>query len=213
MMASMLHIGLTGGIASGKTTACAYLQKQYGVAVVDADAITHRLLQHGQPECDQVLAAFGDAMATAAGDVDRAKLGELVFRDKAARQRLENILHPAILREIQFELGKLEAQGDTTVIVAAPLLLELGLEDLFPLVILLLVDTEMQKKRLLEQRKISAKEAKRRIQAQMDNRTRQNIKNCIKVFNNGTLKELYQRLDEVWQEIANRRVAKLPNPR
>jgi dephospho-CoA kinase len=118
----MLKIGLTGGIGSGKTRV-ADLLAAHGAAIVDADAIAHALTAPGGPGIDPLRAAFGDEMIDAHGALDRARMRELVFRDRSAKARLEAILHPMIRTHI--DAAAAQANGLYLVFVV-PLLVESG---------------------------------------------------------------------------------------
>ncbi|MFU8837104.1 MAG: dephospho-CoA kinase [Thiohalomonadaceae bacterium] len=118
----MLRVGLTGGIGSGKSTACAYFQAE-GVPVVDTDQIARQLLQPGQPLLSQVLKVFGPEYQNEQGKLNRAALREKVFGSPAQLARLEGLLHPAIRQSVHQQLQTLQA---AYVIIAIPLLVEKG---------------------------------------------------------------------------------------
>ena len=119
----MLKIGLTGGIGSGKS-AVSRLFRQYAIPVIDSDEIAYQLTAAGQPALRQIAGCFGDTVLAANGTLDRRALASLVFADKRQRQRLEAILHPLIIGEMQ---QRLKCLTDPYVILAIPLLVESGL--------------------------------------------------------------------------------------
>ena len=119
----MILIGLTGNIAVGKTTVCAIL-RQLGAQIIDADQLVHRLLVKGQPVYQQVVAAFGDGVLAPSGDIERARLGRIVFADPAVLKQLEAITHPAVDVLVQQEIA---ASTANVVVVDAVKLIESGL--------------------------------------------------------------------------------------
>ena len=122
----MLRIGLTGGIASGKSTVCGMLQDK-GCAIVDADKVAHELLLKGQPCFSRVVAAFGVEILDSAGEIDRKKLGAIVFEHPPSLESLEAIVHPEVVRQIVAKLDIMEKeQLHTKVVVDASLMIESG---------------------------------------------------------------------------------------
>lgn len=122
----MLVVGLTGGIGSGKTTA-ARLFAELGVPVIDTDQIARELVEPGQPALEEVVASFGPEVLTREGDLDRARMRQLVFQDPDQRRRLEAILHPRVRETVQQRVRDLDAPY---CVVAIPLLIETGQRDL-----------------------------------------------------------------------------------
>src|SRR6266567_2629463 len=125
----MLRLGLTGGIASGKSAVAAML-REMGFAVLDADSLAHKLIEPGQPAYDEVVHDFGQAVLAAGGRVDRAKLSTVVFADRAKLDRLNAIVHPRVAEVIfsQFEVWRRAGVRDA-VFVEAALLIERGLSE------------------------------------------------------------------------------------
>jgi dephospho-CoA kinase len=162
----MLRIGLTGGIASGKSTVDRMLRDRDQM-VFDADAIAHELLEPGQPTYDAVVHVFGDGILGADGAIDRGKLGTIVFADSAKRAILNGILHPRI-REISEDwFTRLDGPGGPSVAFEdAALILEAGLRKYFDRVVVCWCRPEQQVERLKE-RGLSLDQAARRIAAQM----------------------------------------------
>ena len=118
----MLKIGLTGGIGSGKSTACAYFH-QLGVPIIDTDHIAHHLLEKGQPLLQTLCQHFGDGILNDAGELDRAAMRQRVFSDPQGLARLEELLHPRIREQVQQQLQQLNSPY---AIIAIPLLVEKG---------------------------------------------------------------------------------------
>src|SRR5215472_9845865 len=123
----MLRLGLTGGIASGKSAVAAML-REMGFAVLDADSLAHRLIEPGQPAYEEVLREFGPSIADARGKVDRAKLAALVFDDRAKLDRLNAIVHPRVAEVVLRQFDEWARQGARdAAFVEAALLIESGI--------------------------------------------------------------------------------------
>jgi dephospho-CoA kinase len=162
----MLRVGLTGGIATGKTTVASML-RELEVPVLNADPLGHELLEPGQPAFDEVLAAFGNEILDADGKVNRAKLGSVVFADERKRARLNQILHPRILKLVQKWFAALdEPEGPEFAVVEAALIVEAGYHQSLDKLLVCWCAPEQQIERL-KQRDLSLEQAKQRIAAQM----------------------------------------------
>src|SRR5574341_705038 len=161
----MLVVGLTGGIATGKSTVAAMFAA-HGAAVVDADRIAHSLQEPGQACYRQIVVAFGKEILDSAGRIDRRRLGELVFADVAARRRLEGIMHPAIREACQAEIQGAEATGRRVCLVDAALILEAGQGHRYQKIVLVSAPEGIQIARLVQGRGLTMAEARRRLQAQ-----------------------------------------------
>jgi len=157
------RIGLTGGIASGKSTAGRLLAAR-GLPVLDADAIAREALAPGSPGAHAVLARYGEQVRAAANAIDRAALGRIVFADEAERQWLEQLVHPLVRAHFAVELERL---ADAPVVVLMiPLLFEAGLEELCSEVWLVDCDEHQQLARLMARDPLSAADAQARLAAQ-----------------------------------------------
>ncbi len=161
----MLVVGLTGGIATGKSTVAAMFAAR-GAAVVDADRIAHALQEPGQPCHRAIVEAFGREILDGAGRIDRRRLGARVFADAAARQRLERIMHPAIRRACEREIRAAEASGSRLCIVDAALILETGQRERFDRIVVVSAPEEVQVERLVRTRGLSPAEARERLASQ-----------------------------------------------
>ena len=144
----MKVIGLTGGIASGKSTASAYL-RELGAVIVDADAISRASTRRGGAAFEAVCAAFGDILG-ADGEIDRRKLGGIVFADEDARRKLNSIVHPAVMAESRAQIENARASGVKVCILDVPLLFETGMEKLCDETWLIYVPREEQIRRMAE---------------------------------------------------------------
>jgi dephospho-CoA kinase len=189
----MLRVGLTGGIASGKTTVDRMLRDR-DYMVFDADAIAHELLEPGQPTYDTVLREFGVGILTTGGAIDRGKLGAIVFADPAKRAILNGILHPRI-RDISEEwFVRLDGpSGPTIAFEDAALILEVGLRKFFDRVVVCWCSPEQQIERLKE-RGLSLEEAQSRIAAQMPIDEKRRLADDV-IDCSGSIEETERQLD------------------
>src|SRR3954471_22091626 len=157
------RIGLTGGIASGKSTVARVLE-ELGAVVIDADALAREVVGRGTPGLAAVVEEFGPALLTADGDLDRPAMGRLVFSDEAARRRLEAIVHPLVFERIV----ELEQQAPPAALVVhdIPLLAENGRGGDFDAVLVVDAPTELQVERMTKHRGWTEEDARSRIAAQ-----------------------------------------------
>lgn len=158
----MLKVGLTGGIACGKSTVAETLRAK-GVTVIDADQIARYLVQPGQQALTEIIASFGDAYLLPSGELDRKALGSKVFSDKSALERLESITHPLIKQEILDQIERVEIQKNEQVdylLVDIPLLIEKGYVKLFDKILVVDCSPEQQLERVLLRDNMSVEKAK-----------------------------------------------------
>lgn len=192
-----LRVGLTGGIASGKSTVSALLA-ELGAVVIDADALAREVVATGTPGLAQVVAEFGDEVLTEEGDLDRAKVAEIVFSDEAARRRLEAIVHPLVFERI-VELESAAAPG-SVVVHDIPLLVESGRADTFDAVLVVDVPVDVQIDRMVRDRGMTQEEAQARVSAQSGREERRAIATHL-IDNSGSLDDLRDRVQEVWNDL------------
>ncbi len=165
--AGLIVAGLTGGIASGKSTVAAMLA-QTGVRIIDADRIARDVVAPGREAFQAVCVHFGEAVLQPDGQLDRARLGAMVFNDPRARQDLERIVHPFVFQQISADLKQLAAaQPGAVVILDIPLLIESGWHTALPFIVLVHVPEALQLSRLIRRDGLSAADARSRIRAQM----------------------------------------------
>ncbi|HEV2426170.1 MAG TPA: dephospho-CoA kinase [Terriglobia bacterium] len=163
----MPSFGLTGGIASGKSTVAAMF-RDLGAKIIDADRLGHELLRAGSAVHAQIVDRFGRAILDAAGEINRASLGEIVFADPARRAALNAIIHPAIMARRRELLAEYHAGNPAAVVISdAALIYEAHIESRFLKVIVTWCRPEQQLERLLAKGTLSRKQAEQRIQAQM----------------------------------------------
>jgi dephospho-CoA kinase len=193
-----LIIGLTGNIATGKSTVLAYL-RQKGAHIIDADKLTHQAMLPDGPAYAAIVAAFGPDVVAANGAIDRGALGRIVFADPAALRRLEEIVHPAVFALAQAELAQTDAP--VVVVEAIKLLEAQRLLTLCQEVWVVTADFDVQMRRLRQNRGMSEAEAQQRIAAQSPQADK--VKQATRVIaNNGSTEALYAQLDAIWNELA-----------
>jgi dephospho-CoA kinase len=189
----MLKVALTGGIGSGKSTVADFLD-ELGAYVIDSDQLARDVVERGTPGYEAVLAAFGDGILTD-GEIDRAKLAEIVFKDAAARATLESIIHPLVRDAAEKMVKSLPA--DAVVINQIPLLVETDGAKRFDFVITVSADEDIRRRRLIE-RGMKEYEITKRLAAQVNDAARETIAHSV-VRNNGSIDELHQVVEELWR--------------
>ena len=193
----MKVIGLTGGIASGKSTASAYL-RELGAVIVDADAISRASTRRGGAAFEAVCVAFGDILG-ADGEIDRRKLGGIVFADEDARRKLNSIVHPAVMAESRAQIENARASGVKVCILDVPLLFETGMEKLCDETWLIYVPREEQIRRMAERDGLDAVAAAARIDSQMP--LEEKLKRAdVAIDSSGTIEQTWEKLHRLWEE-------------
>jgi dephospho-CoA kinase len=192
-----MRVGLTGGIASGKSSV-ARLLVDLGAVLIDGDALAREVVARGTPGLAQVVEEFGDHLLTPDGDLDRAALGRIVFADEAARRRLEAITHPLIF--VRYAELEAAAPPGALVVHDIPLLAESGRADTFDEVIVVDAPPELQVERMMRDRGWTREEAESRIAAQASREDRLAIATYV-IENAGSLADLRERVEEVYAEL------------
>jgi len=196
----MLRVGLTGGIASGKSTVAAML-RELDCPVLDADTLGHELLEQGQETYDEVVREFGGEILDTHGNVDRGKLGHIIFADAAKRVRLNQILHPRILDVVRKWFAAQGHQGGPELaVVEAALIIEAGYNKELDRVIVCWCPAEQQLQRLGE-RGLTAEQAKLRIAAQMPMEEKRRLGNET-IDCSGSLEETERQVMEVVKRLS-----------
>jgi dephospho-CoA kinase len=194
-----IRVGLTGGIASGKSTVSAMLA-ELGAVIIDADALAREVVAKGTPGLDAVVAEFGEELLGPDGELDRAAMGRLVFADESARKRLEAIVHPLVFeRIVELEEG---AADDAIVVHDIPLLAESGRADTFDAVLVVDTPPEVQVERMVRDRGWTREEAESRIRAQVSRDDRLAIATHV-IENTGTREDLRERVAEVFADVVS----------
>ena len=189
----MLKVALTGGIGSGKS-AVAEMLEECGAIVLDSDQLAREVIERGSAGYEAVLAEFGDSILTD-GDIERAKLAELVFQDEALRKKLEGIIHPLVRDAAESVMRK--APLDSVVINQIPLLVETNGAKRFDYVITVSASEQTRRSRLLE-RGLKDYEITKRMQAQVDDAAREAISHTV-LKNEGSIDELQRTVEELWR--------------
>ena len=198
----MRVIGLTGGIASGKSTAARHLD-ELGASVIDADRLGHRVYEPGSTGFAAVVKAFGDEVVGADGAIDRGVLGGKVFGRPEQLRRLTDIVWPQIRAFAEREIADLaERDPGGVAVLEAAVLLEAGWEDLADEVWVVLVETETAIARLAERNALSREQALARIESQLSNAERR-ARADVSIENSGTLEELRAQLDREWRRLTS----------
>ena len=203
-------IGLTGNIATGKSLVARMLGS-LGAHVIDADALVHQLQRKGTLVWAGIVGVFGDGILRADGEIDRAKLGALVFSDPEALHRLESIVHPAVGAEIERQLANLEPPGQVVVIEAIKLI-EAGLHKRCDTLWVVTSRPEVQLKRLMRTRGLSEVDAQVRIAAQPPQSEKAALADVV-IENDTTVSDLRAQVERQWgrvQVAAHRQGASQP---
>ena len=193
----MRVIGLTGGIASGKSTVAKTLER-LGAVIIDADLLAREVVAPGEAAYHAIVAEFGEGILNPDRTINRLALGNLVFADPEARRRLEDITHPAIRRRAEQRLADLRRDGTQVVFYVAPLLIEAGAASRVDEVWVVYADRETQIRRLIERDKIGRNEALQRIEAQMPMEEKKKFGRIV-IDNQGTPEEMERRVREIWE--------------
>ncbi|MFZ0529989.1 MAG: dephospho-CoA kinase [Propionicimonas sp.] len=201
-------IGLTGGIASGKS-AVAELLAAHGAVVIDADLLARDVVEPGTLGLERVVQRFGRGVLLPDGRLDRAGLGAIVFADPSARRDLEAIIHPAVRARAAALTAS--APPGSVVVQMIPLLVETGQQGNFDLVLVVDVDPGTQRERLRRRDGLTEAEAEARLRAQATRAERLAAADVV-IDNDAGLSELADRVDRFWAEMVEARRAKDPGP-
>ena len=192
--------GLTGGIASGKSTVSA-LFKKWGALVIDADEISRGALEKDGPCFSDTVEAFGESILREDGEIDRRALGALVFSDESKRQRLNGIIHPYVEREIERRSAEAYAAEPARLILwDVPLLLESASGKKVDKILVVTAEEKLRISRICKRDKLSPAEAVKRIRSQMPETQKRLLADYV-IENNGSLKELKQQAREVYERL------------
>lgn len=197
-----LVVGLTGGIGSGKSTVTRMLQK-LGAVVVDADAIVHELQAAGSPLLDRIVEAFGPDVLAASGELDREALGQLVFRDEAARRRLNAIVHPAVGAEMARRIEQARKAGAPLVVADVPLLFETGRSGGFDAIVLVYCSEAQQIERQQLRDGTSRAAAEERLRSQLSIEEKRRLADHV-IDNSGSLEETERQVRRLYETLTCR---------
>lgn len=195
----MKVIGLAGGIGSGKSTVAKFLT-ELGAFIIDADEIGHAVLETDNEARQQVLAVFGQQIVAPDGLIDRKKLGQIVFKDREALSRLNQIMHPRIYKVVKTQLERYRRQGADVVVIEAPLLIEAGWATMVDEVWVTIAPEATIIGRLEEQTSLTRTEAMARIHSQLPANERVKHANTV-IDTDCSLYELKAKVGKLWQEL------------
>jgi len=196
----MLNVGLTGGIACGKSTVAKMFVKN-GAHLIDFDRLAHEMQEPGKPVWKEVVNHFGEEILQPDKKIDRIKLGNIVFADKGKLIELNNIVHPFVYQEWHVRLDKIGKQEKHAIVLSdIPLLFEGNMQHLFDLTILVLIAPEEQVSRLMTRNGVSEKEAGKRLKNQMPISEKIALADIV-IDNKGSIPETEKRVREVWREL------------
>ncbi len=193
-------VGLTGGIATGKSTAARRFARA-GLAVIDADQVARDVVRPGAPALAEIAAAFGPGVIRPDGSLDRDRLGRIVFADPGARARLNAIVHPRVHEEVEQRIAEARRRDpDGVVVYDVPLLFETGSEDRFDLVVVVYAPRGTQEARLMARDGLDRAEARRRIGSQLDIEEKRRRAHVV-LENTGTPADLEEQVDALVERI------------
>ena len=199
----MLNIGLTGGIASGKSTVAKLFQEK-GAYLIDFDVLVRSVEEPGAPAWKRIVENFGTEILSEDGTIDREKLGAIVFRDKEKLEKLNGIVHPLVFEEWERQIADIEKKNPNAIVISdIPLLIEVGKVDEVDLVVLVYISQEEQIRRLMERDGCNREDALVRIDSQMS--IDEKLWYSAFVVDNGSLlEETVEQVDDIWKRLLDR---------
>lgn len=195
-----MTLGITGSFGSGKTTV-ARMFKRLGASCIDADRVYHRLIKCKSPTYKKIVSAFGREILKSNKEIERKKLGKIVFSSGQNLKKICQLTHPAIIREIKDEITRWKrSKGRKVIVIDAPLLIEAGLIKMMDKLIVVKANKKNQIARSTKLRKFSRAQALRRIKAQAPLAEKLKLADYI-IDNNGTLKQTQKQVKDIWKGI------------
>ncbi|MDM5190264.1 dephospho-CoA kinase [Bacillus sp. DX4.1] len=191
-------IGLTGGIASGKSTV-SQMFRELHIPVIDADIIAREVVEQGKEAYKEIIKVFGEEILQADGELDRQKLGSIVFYNKEKRLQLNQIVHPAVRKEMNAQKDMYIREGMQAVVLDIPLLFESKLTTLVDQILLVSINPNTQLERLMKRNGFSEEEARARIDSQMPLAEKVKLANKV-IHNDGTIAETKVQLHNILME-------------
>jgi dephospho-CoA kinase len=200
----LILVGLTGGLASGKSTVAAMLARR-GAIVVDADELSRRAVAPGTPGLARIVETFGPEVLDTAGGLDRSAVAKIVFADEQKRRTLESIVHPEVFRLLGRVVDGYRAT-DAVVVFDAPLIVETGFDRACDFLIVVSAPDDAQIARVARTRGMSEEEARARIASQASPVEREGRAHIV-LRNEGTIEDLERRVEPLWEELRTRAAA------
>ncbi|MGM0920906.1 MAG: dephospho-CoA kinase [Bacillota bacterium] len=193
-----LAIGLTGGIASGKSTV-SNMFKDANIPVIDADVIAKQVVEAGEPAYHSVVETFGRSILKDDGAIDREKLGSIVFQNETERKKLNGIVHPAVRREMLKQKEDAERRNEPAVVLDIPLLFESNLAHMADVTVVVYVDPHVQLERLMNRNQLTKQEAEWRIQSQLPLKDKKDKADEV-IDNNGSLQSTKRQFEDLMKK-------------
>jgi dephospho-CoA kinase len=192
-------VGLTGGIASGKSTVAEILKRQ-GAAIINADVLAREVVEPDRQAWTEIVNTFGTAVLQPDRALDRQKLRAIIFDDPDARKKLESIIHPQVRALAEQRIREHAAAGYAVIVYEVPLLFEGNLQEWLRPVILVACDVDTQRNRLQSRDNLSAAQAQKHIDAQMSLEAKRRLADYV-IENNGSLEDLKRQVQAVLEKI------------
>ncbi|MEJ2038842.1 MAG: dephospho-CoA kinase [Desulfosarcinaceae bacterium] len=203
-------VGLTGGIASGKSTVCGFF-KEAGACILDADQMARQVVMPGEPAWREIVDLFGRQVLSVDGSLDRTKLGDIVFGDAGRRKALERIIHPRVRQAMDSATaGVAAARPEALIIQDVPLLLETGMHQGLAEIIVVHVPEEVQIERLVRRDGMGREQALRRIRAQMPLDQKRSLATIL-IDNSGSLERTREQVLRIFGCLAGRKGTESPD--
>lgn len=195
----ILRIAVTGSAGSGKSLVCQRF-KENGLVILDCDIIARQVVEPGKEAFQKIVELFGQKVVRKEGTLDRTTLRNVIINDVSLRQKMENILHPQIIKEMVFQMKKAEAEGEKAVVVEVPLLFELGMEKQFDITITVMAkDTDLIK-RISNRDIVTKKDARKILDLQMSQEDKMTRADYV-LYNKEEKAELFESVDNLFNKI------------
>lgn len=191
----MITIGLTGGIASGKSTVSKMIQERH-IPLIDADIIAREVVEPGEKAYHQIVETFGKDVLFEDGSLNRKKLGNIIFQDEAKRKALNGIVHPQVRKRMKEKIDTHKISGAKAIVLDIPLLFESRLTDWVDKILLVFVDPDIQVQRLINRDGITKSDALDRIGSQLSLEEKRRDSDAV-INNNGQVKETFDQLSDI----------------
>lgn len=199
----MRIIGLTGGIASGKSTVARMLVEK-GAYVIDADELAREVVEPGREAWQEIVDWFGKGILQADGSIDREKLAEIVFNDRKKLRKLNSIVHPRVGKQLLVRTAEIgEKNPDAIIVYDVPLLIEAGMADIVDIVLLVYVPPEIQIERQQKRDGISRTAAETRLRAQMPLDDKRKMAHVV-IDNSGTIAATAEEVEKKWPQLSGK---------
>ena len=199
MVMKNLRIAVTGSAGSGKSLVCQRF-KAIGLVTLDCDIIARQIVEPGMPGFEKIVKLFGQKVVGKQGTLERAKLRNIIVSDSLLRQKMEDILHPQILKEMVFQIENAEVEDKNAVVVEVPLLFELDMEEQFDVTIVVAAQDMDLIKRISDRDNVAKKDARKILDLQMSQEEKISRADYV-IFNRGTRSELFDSVDNLFNKI------------